>query len=416
MSKASGRGSDLKILVVHCKYRIPGGEDTAVKNDIRLLRDMGHEVSVYIKSNDILDKMSLPARLGVAIGYVWSPAAKKKYRQLIEERRPDVIWVHNTLWMIGTAIYEAALECDVPVIQTVHNFRLICPCGILYREDRKAKLTGERCRGNECRECPVYGLHNSIKNKCYRDNRLLTVKRQRRLGIYGRISFACLSELQRDILLDAGIGIDSSRVYIKSNHTDTDIKWRAYSERDNTFIYAGRLSENKGIYELLEAWRILECIVYINDEAGCPGLIICGDGEMSEYVAEFIKNNDLKKVDYIGKVDLAKVTELLSKAKALIYPTKLLEGHPMSITEAYSVGTPVIVPDMGSAGDMVDEGQTGRHMGRYGKASDMVNIISNWDKTFEYNEETIRKKEEEYSPEAARKAVSEILLKTCKQV
>ena len=74
----------MKILVVHCKYRIPGGEDTAVKNDFRLLRDMGHEVSVYIKTNGTLDKMSLPARLGVATGYVWSPAAKKKYRQLIE--------------------------------------------------------------------------------------------------------------------------------------------------------------------------------------------------------------------------------------------------------------------------------------------------------------------------------------------
>ena len=405
----------MKILVVHCKYRISGGEDTAVKNDIRLLRDIGHEVLVYIKSNETLDKMSSPARLGVAIGYVCSPAARKKYRQLIEDRKPDVIWVHNTLWMIGTAIYEAALECGVPVIQTVHNFRLICPCGILYREDQKVKLTGERCGDKICRDCPERGLHNAIRNRCYRDNRILTaiigaaLIRQRRLGIYGRISFACLSELQRDILLDAGIGIDPGNVYIKHNHTYDEDVWIPYNERDNTFIYAGRLERNKGIEELLEAWRRLEKEVYINKDESCPVLTICGSGGLSEYVRKSIAAHDLHYVNYIGRIDSKKVAGHLSKAKALIYPTGMIEGQPMTIVEAYKSGTPVITTGMGNAGAMVEDGLTGRHIQTDDMINSIVNIIQKWDSDYTYNETALKEKAELYSSERAKATVDAIL-------
>ena len=301
------------------------------------------------------------------------------------------------------------------MIQTVHNFRLVCPCGILYREAQKVKLTGGHCGGNECRECMTSGLHNAIKHKCYRDNMILTaiiaaaLKRQRRLGIYSRISFACLSELQRDILLDANIGIDPRGVYIKRNHSSCNHTWIPYSERDNTFVYAGRLESNKGIAELLEAWRTLEKEVYINQKEGCPALIICGSGELSGYVRKSIDSHDLHYVNYIGNIGHKSVTELLSKARALIYPTGMIEGQPMTIVEAYETGTPVIATDTGNAGAMVEDGRTGRHIQTDDMINNIVNIIRKWNSDYTYNETALKEKAELYSPERAKATVDDIL-------
>ncbi|HBB59408.1 MAG TPA: glycosyltransferase family 1 protein, partial [Lachnospiraceae bacterium] len=131
----------MNILLVHCRYRIAGGEDEVAAGDRRLLEKMGHTVHTLYRSNEELDGMGAIGRLRSTLGYVYSASAGKEYVKLIRERSIDAVWVHNTLWMIGGAIYEAAAECGVPVIQTVHNYRMLCPCGTMYRN------------GKICREC-----------------------------------------------------------------------------------------------------------------------------------------------------------------------------------------------------------------------------------------------------------------------
>ena len=393
----------MNILLVHCRYRIAGGEDEVAAGDRRLLEKMGHTVHTLYRSNEELDGMGAIGRLRSTLGYVYSASAGKEYVKLIRERSIDAVWVHNTLWMIGGAIYEAAAECGVPVIQTVHNYRMLCPCGTMYRN------------GKICRECLYEGLHKAVIHRCYRGSGILSLvltlamMRQRRSGIYRDIRFVCLTDLQKKMLLEVDIGIRDDGVYIKHNHCETPMRWIPYDERKNCFVYAGRLAENKGIRELLEAWRRLEKEVYINRQENCPQLVICGDGELADYVAGYIRKNELNYVNYAGKIQRDRLAGILSEARALIYPTKWLEGQPMAIVEAYSVGTPVIASDLGNAGAMVDEGRTGKHIAPDDMIGSLVDIIRSADVCSFYDETAMRKKAELYSTDSAVKAIEAIL-------
>lgn len=419
----------MNILLVHCKYRMTGGEDTVVSCDRRLLEEMGHKVSCYICSNEELAGMDMQERMMTAAGYISSSRAKTKYTDLIRSTCPDVIWVHNTLWMISTALYEAAGECGIPVIQTVHNYRLVCPSGILYREDKDPEGDG----GSMCKECIHKGLLCSVRHKCYRDNAILSaliamaLKRQRRLGIYRNMYFACLSGTQKKILLDAGIGIDPHKVFIKRNHiydlghSDEECvkdEGISYKDRRNLFVYAGRLEENKGIKELLGAWLMLDdsakqddCDMTQSPDCAreCPELVIMGEGSLVGYVKEFIKDHHLEHVRFSGHVGRAEVRHSLAEAKALIYPSKWYEGQPMTITESYACHTPVIVSDIGNAADMVDEGVTGMHADHRNLAEGIRDIVSRWDEIFSYNKEAIEEKAALYSPKSAVETTAAIL-------
>ena len=123
----------MNILIVHCRYRISGGEDRVVADDMALLRETGHNVIPYILSNSVLDGMGAPARIRSVLGYLCPTKQRRELVRIIKQNSVDVIWVHNTLWLLGTAPYEAGMLCGIPVIQTVHNFRLLCPSG-LYRQ------------------------------------------------------------------------------------------------------------------------------------------------------------------------------------------------------------------------------------------------------------------------------------------
>ncbi|MBQ2452862.1 MAG: glycosyltransferase, partial [Lachnospiraceae bacterium] len=296
----------MNILLVHCRYRIAGGEDEVVSGDRKLLEKMGHTVHTLYKSNEELDSMGAAGRLRSTLGYVYSASTGKEYVKLIRGRAIDAVWVHNTMWMIGGAIYEAAAECDVPVIQTIHNYRMLCPCGTMYRN------------GKICRECLHEGLHKAIIHRCYRGSGILSLvltlamMRQRRSGIYRDMRFVCLTDLQKKMLLETDIGIRDDRVYIKRNHCETPMRWIPYDERKNCFVYAGRLAENKGIRELLEAWRRLEKEVYIKHPENCPQLVICGDGELADYVSGYIRENGLNYVNYVGKIQRDRLAGILS--------------------------------------------------------------------------------------------------------
>ncbi len=402
--------------MVHCKYRVSGGEETVVESDRRLLEEAGHKVFLYYRENTELDSLSTLNKIRSTLGYISSSSLKEELISLITDRHIDLIWVHNTLWMIGTAVYEAGLSCSVPVIQTIHNLRLICPNGLGYRETGNK---GSECGyGISCDECVRIGLHRALIHGCYRNSRALTaiitsaMKRQRKMGIYEKIRFACLTEAQKNVLLDAGIGIKAEQVFIKPNTVRIKNNRINYSDRENIFVYAGRLEEIKGIKELLEAWRRLEKEVYINANAsdnGCPRLVICGEGKLSGYVRKFVSDNAMDYVNYKGRLSREEVSDILKKAKALIYPTKFFEGQPMAVTEAFAVGTPAIVPDWGNAGAMVSDGINGIHIDHLNMVASLVDIIKKWDALFAFDEAKMCQSAERYSEERNREALNQIL-------
>lgn len=339
-----------KVLIVHNYYQIPGGEDVVVANEKKLLEDHGHEVILYTRDNKELNSMNAVRKVGLFFTTIYNRRTYKDICRIVKEEGVDVIHVHNTLNLISPAVFYAARKCKVPVFNTIHNFRMLCPKATLYRDD------------NICEDCIENGLKCALARRCYRDSLaqtfvcVLLMKIHRMMGIYRYVRFICLTDFNRDKLLEinksGNIIIDPKNVYVKPNFM---IKGNEHlvkvDERDDFLLFAGRLDESKGIDLLLDACKISKAKV-----------IICGSGPLEGLVRERINSEDnayKERVKYVGMLTHEEVMNKMRHAKALILPTRWYEGFPMSIAESFSVGTPVIGPNMGNVGNIITDGITG---------------------------------------------------------
>lgn len=150
------------VLIVHNFYKIPGGEDTVVQNEKRLLEENGHKVYLYTRSNRELDTLSAIGKIFFLFGTVFNIKTYRDIKRIIREQQIDVVHVHNTLSFISASVYYAAVKCKVPVVQTVHNFRLECMGATFYRD------------GHVCEDCLKYGNKEALKHACYRNSKLQT--------------------------------------------------------------------------------------------------------------------------------------------------------------------------------------------------------------------------------------------------
>ena len=335
----------LTILQVHNFYQLPGGEDTVIENERHLLESQGHRVVRYFRDNKELKDFSVFRKLLLPVTTIFNPKTYREVRRLIRAEHIDIVHVHNTLNLISPSVYYAALAEGVPVVQTVHNFRLLCPGATFYRD------------GHICEDCLTHGLGCAVKHSCYRGSKLQTLacvistKIHRMTGIYGKLNYICLTEFNREKLLSLK-QIKPERVFVKPNFVDSwEVPVLPEKERKNQFLFAGRLDRLKGVEMLLTAWKLMG--------QKAPNLILCGTGPMEGWCRDMIVENGLK-VEMMGFVDNRQVRRMLAESKAMILPTQWYEGFPMSIVEAFSVGTPVVCSDLGNAGSIVTEGVTGR--------------------------------------------------------
>lgn len=333
------------ILIVHNYYQIPGGEDTVVANEKRLLEEHGHEVVLYSRSNSELKNMSMFKKLFLPFTTVFNYRTYRDVKRIIKEQKIDVVHVHNTLNLISPAVYYAARSMKVPVVQTIHNFRLLCPGATFYRD------------GHICEDCLSKGLMCAIKHSCYRQSRIQTLVCvvntwiHRMTGIYRKLNYICLTDFNKQKLLSLK-QIKADRVYVKPNFTDaTEYEIIPYEQRKDQFVFVGRLDKLKGIDFLLQTWKSMG--------NNAPKLIVCGTGPMQEWCENYIAEQQLSNVEYLGFVPNETAKSIIAESKALILPTQWYEGFPMTIVEAYSVGTPVIGPNMGNVGSLIRKGITG---------------------------------------------------------
>ncbi|MBY0145123.1 glycosyltransferase [Neobacillus niacini] len=204
-----------KILIVHNYYQIPGGEDTVVANEKKLLEEHGHQVVLYSRNNNELKGMAKLQKLCIPFSTVFSIRTYREVKNIIIKEKIDVVHVHNTLNLISPSVYYAAFSKNKPVIQTIHNFRLLCPAATFYRE------------GRICEDCVDKGLKCAVSNKCYRGSRLqtlgcvFTLKLHRLLGTYKKLNYICLTEFNKEKLLMLNKGkkqlIDPNKVFVKPN-------------------------------------------------------------------------------------------------------------------------------------------------------------------------------------------------------
>lgn len=351
-----------RVLIVHNYYQIPGGEDTVVANEKKMLEEHGHKVILYSRNNAELKHMSKPQKLFLPITTIFNPRTYKEIKSLIKSKNIEIVHVHNTLNLISPAVYYAARAMKVPVVQTVHNFRLLCPGATFYRG------------GHICEDCVESGLWCAVKHKCYRGSRIQTLACvistwfHRMTGIYGKINYICLTEFNRQKLLNLK-QIKPERVFVKPNFVESKDVFAPEENRENQFVFAGRLDKLKGIDILFEAWKRM------GDTA--PKLVVCGTGPMEEWCKSHLQQNSVN-IELRGFVPNTEARKLIANNKALILPTQWYEGFPMSIVEAFSVGTPVVCSDLGNAGSIVEEGVTGCKF-RADSAEDMINAVRRCD-------------------------------------
>lgn len=333
------------VLIVHNYYQIPGGEDTVVANEKRMLEKHGHKVILYTRSNLKLKELSKIQKLLLPFTTIFNRRTYKDIKRIIQDQKIDIVHVHNTLNLVSPSVYYAAIACHVPLVQTIHNFRLLCPGATFYRD------------GHICEDCLEKGLFCAVKHGCYRESRLQTLacvinaKFHRMTGIYKKLNYICLTEFNRDKLLSLK-QISPERVFVKPNFVESiNGEIVPPEKRADQFIFVGRLEKLKGVDVLLRAWKMMG--------ESAPKLLLCGNGPMEQRCREYIAKNGLESVEMMGFVPNERVREMVANSKALILPTQCYEGFPMTIAEAFAVGTPVIASDLGNAGSLVEEGVTG---------------------------------------------------------
>lgn len=344
-----------KVLIVHNYYQIPGGEDTVVENEKNLLLDNGHEVVMYTRHNDEIKRKGLINKLILPLESIFSLKTYNDIKKIIKSENIDIIHVHNTLPLISTSVYYVAKRYNIPIVQTVHNFRFLCP-GATFTRD-----------GHICEECLIKGLKCSIKNKCYRNSRIQTgvlafnLWINRKIGTYKKVNaYIALTEFNKKKLSKL---INFNKIYVKPNFMKS-ISYENDSIDKKYFMYLGRIDELKGIKLLLDSWE------EIDDK-----LIIVGKGPEENYLKEYIKNKKITNIEYLGFKNRKDVLNLLKESKALIVPSQCYEGFPMTIVESFSMGVPVIAGDIGNLGVIIKNNVNGC-LFKYDDFSDLRKVIN----------------------------------------
>lgn len=331
----------MKILAVHNRYRIRAGEDNVFDAETRLLREYGHTIKTWTVDNQEIQDTNLFGKIRLAINTIWSVNSYKKMLAIIKDFKPDIVHVHNILPILSPSIFYACKKAGVPVVQTIHNYRLGCPAATFFRE------------GQICELCLQKSLLQSIIHRCYRHSFTQTLVVASMLQIHKWINtwnkavdgYIALTPFMKDKLIE--IGIKKEKIHVKPNFIEE--KFDRVNKQEPTFgkyyLFVGRLAPEKGIHLLLDAYQ--------NANLQYP-LLIIGSGELEEIVKEASQNNP--KIIYVGQQPKDKVYEYMQEAIALVFPSIWYEGFPLTILEAYSQSLPVIVSSLNSVNSAFKNG------------------------------------------------------------
>jgi glycosyltransferase involved in cell wall biosynthesis len=328
----------MKILVAHNYYQEAGGEDQVFSSETSLLEAHGEEVVRWTRHNDTIQQMS---GLSAASAALWSRRSAAELRALIRRHRSEVVHFHNTFPLISPAAYYAARAEGAAVVQTLHNYRLLCPNALFFRKGRVC----EDCLG---KAIPWPG----VVHKCYRGSRsasaavatMLTVHRALRTWRKAVDVYIALTEFSRRKFI-AG-GVPANQIVVKANFVHPDPG--SGEGKGGYGVFVGRLSPEKGLATLLSAWKCL---------AGRVPLKVVGDGPLAAEVQEAAAAG--LGIEWLGRRPIPEVYSLIGEAMFLVLPSHCYETFGRTIVEAFSKGTPVIAPRLGAMAELVEHGQTG---------------------------------------------------------
>lgn len=328
----------MKILVCHNYYLQAGGEDQSFASENELLESQGHEIKRFTMNNEAIAKLS---QFEVAKKTLFNSESYNEIKQIIRDFRPEIVHCTNIFPLISPSVYYAAHQMNVPVVQSLRNFRLLCPSAYL-----------QRC-GAVCELC----LKKTIKwpavwHACYRKSRSASavvatmLATHKFLGTWERYvtRYFAMTEFAKAKYVEAGF--NASKIAVKPNFLMHD---PGKGEGEGNFaVFVGRLSPEKGLDSLLDAWKKTK---------NAPQLKIIGDGPMANEVKQAAASSP--NISWLGAMDTPKVLEQMGQAKCLVLPSTWYEGLPRTIIEAFAKGTPVIAFALGAMSEVISNGRTG---------------------------------------------------------
>jgi glycosyltransferase involved in cell wall biosynthesis len=329
----------MRVLIVHNRYQQKGGEDSVARSERNLLLHSGDVVESLEHDNDAI--VGFRGKLAASASVFYSPAGTRRVREIIARFRPDVVHVHNWFPSLSPAIFWVCKQARVPVVHTVHNYRLLCAGGSLFRD------------GSVCEDCIGTSFRTpGIRHGCYRASRAgtavatLGMLTHWQAGTWDRAvdRFIALSAFAKEKLVQGGL--PESRIVVKPNGLDVDPGQRPGS--GGYFAFVGRLSEEKGVGTLLACWR--QC-------AELPPLRIAGVGPLEDEVRRAAAAN--RNIEWLGGLDNDATLDLMGGAAAVICPSLWYEGMPRVVIEALAVGTPILASRLGTYVEMISDGQQG---------------------------------------------------------
>jgi glycosyltransferase involved in cell wall biosynthesis len=333
----------MRVLILHNRYVLAGGEDEDVRLQTKVLREDGHEVSVLEKDNRAIADLSPLDKIALFFNAVGHARVIGEVETAIKDFHPDVVHAHNT-WPLWTpAVYGAAKGLGVPVVQTLHNFRLLCPAATFYRA------------GKICEDCVKHSLGRALTRRCYRGSFFQTLMLMRVLLHHRRLGtwrnevdlYLTKSRLMRDRLVATGLvaaeKFADAPVFceIPAAGERTAVE---SAEKKPFCLFGGRLTEEKGVRTLLAAWRDLPDVP----------LSVSGDGPLASLVTGAAAPNIL----HSPPLAHAEFTRRLAGAQILLLPSEWYEGFPVTLLEAMALGRPIIASKLGTPGEVLTDGQT----------------------------------------------------------
>jgi glycosyltransferase involved in cell wall biosynthesis len=341
---ASGVSLTMKVLIVHNAYQQPGGEDVVFEQERRMLEREGHQVLIYHRTNDEIKQYSALRQLSLIPRTVWDSNSRREFSSLLAKERPDLVHVHNTFVMISPSIFSACADVGIPVVHTLHNYRLLCPGATFYRD------------GRVCEECVAHTLWRSIGHGCYRDSRAVTATVALMVSVHRGLKtwraqshyYIALSEFARRKFVEGGL--PSEKIFVKPNFVYPDPG--ASAAKENYAVFVGRLSPEKRVGTLLAAWQRLGSQFQ---------LVIIGGGPERIALEAFAQRRQLSGVRFMGHLDRQDVIGVVRKARFLVFCSEWYENFPVTIAEAFACGTPVVGSRLGAMQEIVRDGITGLH-------------------------------------------------------
>ncbi len=335
----------MRILLVHNRYRsaAPSGENRVVDQEGEALAALGHEVMRFGRSSDEIGQWPLAKKASLPVRTIWSHETHRDLKALLRKHRPEVVHVHNTFPLLSAAVLYACRDAEIPVVATLHNYRLVCASGTFFRD------------GAICHDCagglPVPG----VVHGCYRGSRAATAPLALAIGLHRQAwrslisAYIFISASQRDLL--QGFEFPCDRVFVRHNLVPQ--RGRPPIARTPTVLYAGRLDEAKGVRLLMAGWDS-----YLQ-KSGEPGLNlgIAGGGPLGDEVAAWAAARP--SVEMHGTVSSDRCAELISQARAVLVPSAWEETFGLVAVEAMAAGVPPIASGHGSFPELITPGVDG---------------------------------------------------------